>query len=213
MKFQLTSHAVDRFCSRIAPGLSYEDGSRELAALLLRATRCGQTERGQAVYALPHDPPAYAVVKLRGKRRDPGSPGAVVVTVLTAEQWHGEHDELQDVAEAYEDLKAAVPATWKPREPVQISAKHTRAMELAADLPHLTENQLDSLWGRVMSVLEAERRRVEQYRAEISGVDDPARTLRAIGESLRHGQPDGALYLFEQWVSRREKSDMAAVAE
>ncbi len=129
MKFQLTSHAVDRFCSRIAPGLSYEDGSRELAALLLRATRCGQTERGQAVYALPHDPPAYAVVKLRGKRRDPGSPGAVVVTVLTAEQWHGEHDELQDVAEAYEDLKAAVPATWKPREPVQISAKHTRAME------------------------------------------------------------------------------------
>jgi len=47
----------------------------------------------------------------------------------------------------------------------------------------------------------------------VSGVDDLARTLRAIGESLRHGQPDGALYLFEQWVSRREKSDMAAVAE
>jgi len=49
--------------------------------------------------------------------------------------------------------------------------------------------------------------------ARVSGVDDLARTLRAIGESLRHGQPDGALYLFEQWVSRREKSDMAAVAE
>jgi len=213
MKFQLTSHAVDRFCSRIAPGLSYEDGSRELAALLLRATRCGQTERGQAVYALPHDPPAYAVVKLRGKRRDPGSPGAVVVTVLTAEQCTASTTSCRT---SPRPTRTSRP----PSRPPGSRASRCRSRpstparwKLAADLPHLTENQLDSLWGRVMSVLEAERRRVEQYRAEISGVDDLARTLRAIGESLRHGQPDGALYLFEQWVSRREKSDMAAVAE
>lgn len=187
MKFQLTSHAIDRYIERSGESMTYQQAAARLDAGLDAATRCGKTEKGQHVFALAGTPPMYAVVKMGVGRFDANTKGGVVVTVLSEEQWLSgkrSFDEAMEMLEAYEDLKSRVPKSWEPSRPLAISNVHAKTMELAEMLPHLSKEDSNNMWARLLAVIEAERRRVEHFMSEPESkrADAAEEELRALKE-------------------------------
>lgn len=105
-RFVLTSHAVDRWRERVDQSATFAEASDALTALMTSATRVGTTASGEVVYALQHDARPVAVVRHRNRLRRTDE-AAVVVTILSAEQWarSDDLDPMTELMEAFEDLQ------------------------------------------------------------------------------------------------------------
>lgn len=200
-RFFITSHAVDRWRERVDQSATFADAYSAITELMASATRVGATPRGEVVYALQHDARPVAVVRHRDRLRRTDD-AAVVVTILDAEQWarSGDVDPMTELLEAYEDLQTrrAPPPTWTPRQPTVVAKRHTKAIALASKpIADLAVMERDQMWVRMLAAIEAERRRVANFEAEISGGLAAFEALRRVAEHLRRGQVSEALAVAE----------------
>lgn len=212
-RFVLTSHAVDRWRERVDPSATFAEASDALTALMTSATRVGATARGEVVYALQHDARPVAVVRHRDRLRRTDDT-AVVVTILDAEQWtrSGDFDPMAELMEAYEDLQTrrAPPPTWTPRKPTAVAERHTKAIVLASKpVADLSVMERDQLWVRMLAAIEAERRRVANFEAEVSGGSAAFEALGRVAEHLRRGQVAEALAVAEAGLTTGTTSETA----
>lgn len=212
MKFQLTSHAIDRWCERIEPNLSFYAASERLNELLAGATRIGLTPQGQHAYRLPHPSRPIAVVKMGSQRRDPNLPGGVVVTIIDGDMYFGSQcDAMEEMSARLDELRRQVPVKWTPVNSVDVSAVHQRTATIIEReaAPFLlkqpstrTEEERDILLSRLISLVETERRRVAHYTSEVQSAQDTNQTIGKMGLAVLRGDMAVASRLFLEWCER-----------
>src|SRR5690606_23322906 len=104
MRWQLTSHAVDRYIDRIGPGLSYAMADQEIRQALGTAKRDREAERnprlrGQVYAATPHGRVLTHFVVLPPS--DPTTCGRSIVTTCWPSDFAG--DEIAELQAAERD--------------------------------------------------------------------------------------------------------------
>jgi hypothetical protein len=223
VRWQLTSHAVDRWIQRVEPHLGYVDATARLRSMLPTAERIGTTPKGQVVYAVDHPDRPVLVVKhastQQRRRMSEGCAEAVIVTVIDGATWYGTTGQVDEEAEmiaAYEALKRIPPPTWTPAKAPTISARHVAITDvsrktvdaIAAAGPAPRPVLGDDDWIRLIAVVETERRRVEHFHDDRDEVGETHGTLAAVCKMLAAGNVDEARATCEAWMARKSSVRM-----
>lgn len=179
--FKFTSHAIARYCERVAPGTSYRAATKALDDMATRATpKKMRTDSGQQQWVV--DGPRCAFITKRVTDKSLKRTINLVVTVLgedEMEKWEEPEDpyayEKELLAEYEADLAARREKAKESKAAMEAEAEEAKQHHAARGFqydhigamkegkPKKTPKGLHSSWTHVLALIAAENKAISRY--------------------------------------------------